>query len=151
MDTGAEVTAINRATYQLLGRPELKSPSKTLYGPAPHQTLKVLGQFSGWLKYDQRSIRQTQKTQTSRRNRKCPTLPQLWQTTPVAGHISPGRCLSRRPHHSAYTAPLALVWTSGFEVCPTLSVHSNLGFDGGVGLLPAEWWSLPTVASLMFV
>ncbi len=50
MDTDAEVTAI----YQLLGKPELKSPSKTLYGPA-HQTLKVLGQFSGWLKYGQRS------------------------------------------------------------------------------------------------
>lgn len=50
MDTGAEVTAIQKATYQLLGKPELKNPSKTLYGPA-HQTLNVLGQFSVWLKY----------------------------------------------------------------------------------------------------
>lgn len=56
MDTGAEVTAIGKETYQLLGEPKLYKPAKILYGPA-HQTLDVLGQFSGWLKYGKRSTR----------------------------------------------------------------------------------------------
>ncbi len=71
--------------------------------------------------------------------------------TRCRAYLARAMLVTTTTHHSAYTAPLALVLTSGFEVCPTLSVHSNLGFDGGVGLLPAEWWSLPTVASLMFV
>ncbi len=80
--------------------------------------------------------------------RKCPTLPQLWQTTPVAGHFSPGWCLSRQPQHVHCASGFGLdCWFRGRShfICP-----SNLGFDGGVGLLP-EWWSLSTVASLMFV
>ena len=46
MDTGAEVTAISGDTYESLGRPQLGKPNKVLYGPA-HQTLNVIGQFSG--------------------------------------------------------------------------------------------------------
>ena len=34
IDTGAEVTAISKATWQSLGKPDLQSPSKLLYGPA---------------------------------------------------------------------------------------------------------------------
>ena len=58
MDTGAEVTAINEGTHQLLGEPELRKPTKVLWGPA-HQTLDVVGQFMGWLKYRKRSARQS--------------------------------------------------------------------------------------------
>ena len=46
MDTGAEVTAINEGTHQLLGEPELRKPTKVLCGLA-HQTLDVVGQFRG--------------------------------------------------------------------------------------------------------
>ena len=45
MDMGAEVTAIQR-NLSVVGEPELRRPSKILYGPA-HQALNVLGQFSG--------------------------------------------------------------------------------------------------------
>ena len=47
MDTGAEVTAINEVTHQLLGEPKLKKPTRVLWGPA-HQTLDVVGQFMGY-------------------------------------------------------------------------------------------------------
>ena len=52
------MTAINEGTHRLLGEPELRKPTKVLWGPA-HQTLDVEGQFMGWLKYRKRSARQS--------------------------------------------------------------------------------------------
>ena len=42
LDTGAEVTAISKETYQKLGSPQLASPTKSLYGPS-RLPLKTLG------------------------------------------------------------------------------------------------------------
>ena len=44
LDTGAEVTAISKGTWQILGKPALQPPDKQLFGPAQHR-LAVLGQF----------------------------------------------------------------------------------------------------------
>ena len=48
LDTGAEVTAISRRTFQNLHGTKLEKPSKLLHGPS-QQTLKVVGQFNGKL------------------------------------------------------------------------------------------------------
>ena len=45
LDTGAEVTAISENTHCEFGKPELKRPSKTLYGSAG-TSLGVRGQFN---------------------------------------------------------------------------------------------------------
>lgn len=57
LDTGAEVTVISETMYETLGAPLLEKPSKALYGPT-HQSLKVLGQFTGTLKHQDRSSTQ---------------------------------------------------------------------------------------------
>lgn len=44
LDTGAEVTAVSKETWERLGKPTLQPPSKQLFGPAQHP-LQVLGQF----------------------------------------------------------------------------------------------------------
>jgi len=44
LDTGAEVTAISKATHNAIGEPALKRTSKMLYGPAG-TSLEVCGQF----------------------------------------------------------------------------------------------------------
>ena len=58
IDTGAEITAIYGKTHQLIGKPKLANPSKVLYGPV-NQTLNVMGQFSGCLKYGKHSSQET--------------------------------------------------------------------------------------------
>ena len=58
IDTGAEVTAISGKMHQLIGKPKLANPSKVLYDPA-NQTLDVMGQFSGCLKYGKHSSQET--------------------------------------------------------------------------------------------
>ena len=50
IDTGAEVTAISKATWQSLGKPELQPPSKLLYGPAK-KPLKNTGYFTSNLSH----------------------------------------------------------------------------------------------------
>ena len=50
LDTGAEVTAISRATYLCIKKPKLSIPEKTLYGPS-RQPLNTLGQFQGKISY----------------------------------------------------------------------------------------------------
>ena len=50
LDTGAEVTAVSKKTWQMLGEPALQPPNKQLYGPA-QQPLEVLGHFRGHLSY----------------------------------------------------------------------------------------------------
>ena len=57
LDTGAQVTAITQQTYDALGRPQLRKPSKILYGPA-RQTLGVIGQFSVTLSHGHKSSKQ---------------------------------------------------------------------------------------------
>ena len=54
LDTGAEVTVINRQTLQRLPRIQLQPTSKTLLGPAQHP-LKVTGQFETTLTKDDRT------------------------------------------------------------------------------------------------
>ena len=44
LDTGAEVTAISKDTWKVLGEPSLQTTDKQLFGPA-QQRLTVLGQF----------------------------------------------------------------------------------------------------------
>ena len=51
LDTGAEVTAVSKATWQMLGKPSLQPPDKQLFGPAC-QPLEVLGHFLGHLSYN---------------------------------------------------------------------------------------------------
>ena len=58
LDTGAEVTVINRQTLQQLPRIQLQPTSKTLLGPAQHP-LKVTGQFGTTLTKDDRTTTQT--------------------------------------------------------------------------------------------
>ena len=58
LDIGAEVTAISDSLHKSLGGIKLEKPSKILYGPA-HQTLAVLGQFTGTLSYKNKSVSQT--------------------------------------------------------------------------------------------
>ena len=58
IDTSAKVTAINGKTHQLIGKLKLSNPSKVLYGPV-NQTLDVMGQFSGCLKYGKHSLQET--------------------------------------------------------------------------------------------
>jgi len=51
LDTGAEVTAIFKATWeQMLGKPKLQPTDQRLFGPA-HQPLHMLGHFQGHLSY----------------------------------------------------------------------------------------------------
>ena len=57
LDTGAEVTAISVHTYQQIGKPQLRTPDKVLYGPSRHP-LQVLGRFLGNLAYKARSSQQ---------------------------------------------------------------------------------------------
>ena len=45
LDTGAEVTAISPQAYQQLGKPQLLTSDKALYGPSK-QSLQVLGKFT---------------------------------------------------------------------------------------------------------
>lgn len=58
LDTGAEVTVINRQTFQRLLRIQLQPTSKTLLGPSQHP-LKVTGQFEATLTKDDRTTTQT--------------------------------------------------------------------------------------------
>ena len=58
LDTGAEVTAISTEAHQHIGSPTLSPPSKVLYGPA-RQTLNVLGQFQGTLRYGEHTYQET--------------------------------------------------------------------------------------------
>ena len=58
LDTGAEVTAISEATYKKLEAVPLEKTSKALDGPT-HQSLKVLGQFTGTLEHQGHSSTQT--------------------------------------------------------------------------------------------
>ena len=58
IDTGAKVTAISGKAHQLIGKPKLVNPSKVRYGPV-NQTLNVMGQFSGCLKYGKHSSQET--------------------------------------------------------------------------------------------
>ena len=44
LDTGAEVTAVSKEAWEILGRPALQSAHKKLFGPA-QQPLDLLGQF----------------------------------------------------------------------------------------------------------
>ncbi len=48
LDTGAEVTAISKETWQQLRKPPLQTPDKRLFGSAQHH-LEVLGEFKGRL------------------------------------------------------------------------------------------------------
>ena len=57
LDTGAEVTAISRRTFQKLHGTKLEKPSRLLHGPS-QQDLKVVGQFSGNLSCKGRYTRQ---------------------------------------------------------------------------------------------
>ena len=50
IDTGAEVSAINEATFKKLPDVQLKKPTKSLYGPAM-SPLDVLGQFTAKLTF----------------------------------------------------------------------------------------------------
>ena len=50
IDTGAEVTAISDAAFRTLRESKLKSPKKTLYGPA-RTPLKMIGQLEGELSH----------------------------------------------------------------------------------------------------
>ena len=58
LDTGAEVTVINRQTLQRLPRTQLQPTSKTLHGPAQHP-LQVTGEFETTLTKDDRTTTQT--------------------------------------------------------------------------------------------
>jgi hypothetical protein len=55
VDTGAEVTAIARETWQMVGKPALQPPNKQLFGPA-QQPLEVLGHFPCHLKHKERAV-----------------------------------------------------------------------------------------------
>ena len=57
LDTGTEVTAISVDTYQHIGKPQLHTPDKILYGPS-RQPLQVLGQFLGSLAYKAKQSQQ---------------------------------------------------------------------------------------------
>ena len=57
LDTGAEVTAISERMWQMLGKPQLQTPKKQLFGPAS-QPLQVLGHFSGLLSHKDKEARQ---------------------------------------------------------------------------------------------
>ena len=57
LDTGAEVTAVSEKTFTLLGKPGLKAPSQTLYGPS-QQPLEIVGQFIGNFSYNRKSTKQ---------------------------------------------------------------------------------------------
>ena len=57
LDTRAEVTAISEDAYQRpIGEPRLQELTKTLCGPT-RQSLKVRGQFLGWLRHGTKSTR----------------------------------------------------------------------------------------------
>ena len=45
VDTGAAVTVISKECHELLGKPKLHKPTKSLQGPADNQSLNVVGQF----------------------------------------------------------------------------------------------------------
>ena len=57
IDTGAEVTAISDAAFRTLRGSKLKSPKKTLYGPA-RTPLKVIGQLEGELSHQGKATNQ---------------------------------------------------------------------------------------------
>ena len=57
LDTGAEVTAISERMWQMLGKPQLQTPKKQLFGPAS-EPLQVLGHFSGLLSHKDKEARQ---------------------------------------------------------------------------------------------
>ena len=57
LDTGAEVTAVPKQTWQMLGKPTLQSPNKQLLGPA-QQPLEVLGHFVCHLSHNGRESHQ---------------------------------------------------------------------------------------------
>ena len=58
LDTGADVTAISTEAHQHIGGTTLSPPSKALYGPA-RQTLNVLGQFPGTLRFGENTSQET--------------------------------------------------------------------------------------------
>ena len=55
LDTGAEVTAVSKETWQILEKPGLQPPNKHLLGPA-QQPLAALGRFSCHLFHEGREI-----------------------------------------------------------------------------------------------
>ena len=55
LDTGVEVTAVSKETWQMLGKPALQTPDKHLFGPA-QQPLAVLGHFSCHLSHKGREV-----------------------------------------------------------------------------------------------
>ena len=57
IDTGAEVTAISKETWETLGEPDLQSPNKLLQGPA-RKPLKTTGHFFCNLSYKDRESQQ---------------------------------------------------------------------------------------------
>ena len=57
VDTGAEVTAITRATYNLISTPTLDNPSKSLRGP-DRKPLSTLGMIEARLSHEDRHCRQ---------------------------------------------------------------------------------------------
>ena len=58
LDTGAEVTALSKETYQMLGSPLLSGATKSLYGPS-HSPLKTLGSLQCKMAYLDRTTTQT--------------------------------------------------------------------------------------------
>ena len=57
VDTGAAVTAISKECHEILGKPELQKPSKSLQGP-DDQSLKVVGQFEETISHKGKSCKQ---------------------------------------------------------------------------------------------
>ena len=55
IDTGAEVTAVSKETWHMLGKPALQPANKHLFGPA-QQPLAVLDQFSCHLSHKRREV-----------------------------------------------------------------------------------------------
>ena len=54
LDTGAEVTAISKETWEVLGKPALQEPDRLLFCPA-RQPFDLLGHFQGHLSHRERS------------------------------------------------------------------------------------------------
>jgi len=57
VDTSAAITAISKECHELLGKPELQKPTKSLRGP-DNQPLNVIGQFEGIISHKCKSSKQ---------------------------------------------------------------------------------------------
>ena len=58
MDTGAEVTAISKQTYEALKKPKLAEANRILYGPSRTQR-NVIGAFDATLSSSKKAVEQT--------------------------------------------------------------------------------------------